>query len=177
MRATSKFHRFIPKCAFLFLKAKEFEGIKIIRYEASIYYANVEYFVEKINKLSEMNPTGVLEKLKKIKDDHKREMRKALSKGPDPSPSFWQRIMFWKKSRGQIHDTSVVPTVNALDDEAVLKRKKDDVLKQLPIQHIIIDFSCVNFIDSMGVNAIIQVIFEYIFSLLKIVLINCCVFL
>lgn len=38
-----------------------------------------------------------------------------------------------------------------------LEEKIQDILETIQVQEIIIDFSCINFIDSMGVNAILQV--------------------
>jgi hypothetical protein len=61
-------------------KAKEFEGIKIIRYEASIYYANVENFVYKINKLTEIKPSEVLAKLKKKDADYQKKLKELKRK-------------------------------------------------------------------------------------------------
>jgi len=43
-----------------------------------------------------------------------------------------------------------------LKDE--LKQKVDQIQSTTPIKDIILDFSCINYIDSMGVNAIITVI-------------------
>ena len=38
-----------------------------------------------------------------------------------------------------------------------MKEKINEILQVVPISDIILDFSCVNFIDTMGINAIIQV--------------------
>lgn len=35
----------------------------------------------------------------------------------------------------------------------------DEILNEIKLKYIILDFSCVNYIDSQGVNAIIQVKF------------------
>jgi hypothetical protein len=40
----------------LYFKAKEIENIKIIRYEESLYYANVDNFKYQVFKLSGVNP-------------------------------------------------------------------------------------------------------------------------
>ena len=53
-------------------EANELDGIKIIRYEANIYYANVENFAYKIMKLSTLRPNEIVslinQKRKKIND-------------------------------------------------------------------------------------------------------------
>ncbi len=45
-------------------EAKEFETIKMIRYEESVYYANVENFKYKIVKLCGINPDEVIAQAK-----------------------------------------------------------------------------------------------------------------
>jgi MFS superfamily sulfate permease-like transporter len=57
--------------------AKEFETIKIIRYEESIYYANVENFKYKVIKLARVNPAEIVAKIKKEKSRVVNETRKA----------------------------------------------------------------------------------------------------
>jgi len=43
--------------------------------------------------------------------------------------------------------------------EEELNQKISAILTTLPIKDIILDFSCINNIDSMGINSIIQVKF------------------
>ncbi len=42
-----------------------------------------------------------------------------------------------------------------------LNHKIDSILDNLKLRHIIIDMSCVNYIDSMGINEILHVSFLY----------------
>ncbi len=42
-----------------------------------------------------------------------------------------------------------------------LSHKIDSILDNLKLRHIIIDMSCVNYIDSMGINEILHVSFLY----------------
>ena len=56
--------------------AKEFEGLKIIRYEASVYYANVDNFVYKIFKLSGTDPADLIAKINKKRTDNARLTKK-----------------------------------------------------------------------------------------------------
>ena len=44
---------------------------------------------------------------------------------------------------------------NIFEDE--LNKKISEILMHVSIKNVIIDFSCINYIDSMGVNAILQV--------------------
>jgi hypothetical protein len=49
----------------LYFKAKEIENIKIIRYEESLYYANVDNFKYQVFKLSGVNPEEINISIKK----------------------------------------------------------------------------------------------------------------
>lgn len=49
------------------IKAKEIEFIKILRYEESVYFANVENFIYKIIKCSGVNPNEIISKINKKK--------------------------------------------------------------------------------------------------------------
>ena len=46
-------------------KAKEFKKIKIIRYEESVYYANVDNFKYKIFKLANVDPVEIMHSINK----------------------------------------------------------------------------------------------------------------
>jgi len=84
--------------------AKEFDNIKIIRYEESLFYANVENFKYKVMKLTKINPDSELKKMA-----HAKKIGKSIE------PSSYD------------------------------------------IKHIIIDCSSLNYIDSQGINTILQV--------------------
>lgn len=50
----------------LLKKAQEFPGIKIIRYEESLYYANVDNFKYQMLKLSTINPNFIQTETEKL---------------------------------------------------------------------------------------------------------------
>ena len=56
-------------------KAKEIEGIKILRYEESIYFANCENFIYKIIKFAGVNPNEIISKIKKKKNSYEKKMK------------------------------------------------------------------------------------------------------
>ncbi|CAF1045955.1 unnamed protein product [Brachionus calyciflorus] len=115
-------------------EAKEFEGIKILRYEASIYYANVDNFIYKINKLCGINKNDIFHKINKKKSEYGRMLR--------PSK--------FKKSK--VSDIKISED----DVKKEMEKKISEILESIKIKDIILDFSCINFFDSMGVNAIVQ---------------------
>jgi hypothetical protein len=58
--------------------AREIEGIKIIRFEQSIYYANVENFMYKVIKNSGVDPSNVLYKITRLQANHAKLVKKKL---------------------------------------------------------------------------------------------------
>ncbi len=78
------------------LKAEELDGIKIIRYEESIYYANAENFRYKVIKLSEVDPLDVLNSIqreyKRLLKDFKKLKRN--NKRNTPNEVGLQRVWF-----------------------------------------------------------------------------------
>ncbi len=74
-------------------EAREFDTIRIIRFEASIFYGNVEYFTHMIKKLSKTNLDETLGKINKAK----RECEKSLKKfGPK---SLLTRVLHKNKNQ------------------------------------------------------------------------------
>jgi MFS superfamily sulfate permease-like transporter len=58
--------------------AREIENIRILRFESSLYYANVDNFLYKIAKNSSIEPKNFLRKLDKLKEDHEKKLNKKL---------------------------------------------------------------------------------------------------
>ena len=57
-------------------KAREIDGIKIIRYESSIFYANVENFTYNIIKLARVNPIEINEKIAKRRAEYMKKINR-----------------------------------------------------------------------------------------------------
>ena len=58
----------------------EIEGIKIIRFEASLYYANVENFNYKVTKLASVKLDEILPAIKKAEQQYEENKRKIKAK-------------------------------------------------------------------------------------------------
>jgi anti-anti-sigma regulatory factor len=58
--------------------------------------------------------------------------------------------MIFKASQNNVKP-ALITNINQLE------HRIDAIKASLPIKHIIIDFSCVNIIDSMGVSALVNV--------------------
>lgn len=81
---------------FVILKAIEIEGIKIIRYESSIFYANVDNFVTRIFKLSGINPNEIIAKMNKKREEFAKKQQKLTNE-----KSSWSQKLPFIKSNGQ----------------------------------------------------------------------------
>ena len=146
------------------MKAREFVDIKIIRYEESIYYANVDNFKYKIMKLVGINPAEVMNKVKKEKSLIEKSLKAANNEG------FIKKLKnrFSKNSKVGVQEIPDVNSANDLESQ-INNNEKIKSLLNFKIKHLVIDCSCVNFIDSQGVNAILQVfIFPFLYKPLSI---------
>jgi hypothetical protein len=56
--------------------AREIEGIRIIRFEQSIFYANVDHFLYKVIKNLGFDPYNVLNRIKKLQANHEKLQKK-----------------------------------------------------------------------------------------------------
>jgi hypothetical protein len=89
-------------------------------------------------KLTKINPTEVIAQIKKEK-----QRKEKLNKGLESKKSK-------KDKKSNVNDDE-----NPADAEQ--QSPEYDILSRIQIKHIILDFSCVNYIDSQGVNCIQQV--------------------
>lgn len=120
---------------------KEFDGIKIIRYEDSIYFANAELFYNHIFKSAGINPSHILKQLN------------ALNK----------KVMI-KKSALNSNKTADAAEPQLEHD---ISFRRMEIFSKIGIKDIILDFSCVNFIDLMGVDRLKEVMHNFNISRFK----------
>ena len=102
------------------IKAKEFDGIKIIRYESSIYYANVEYFTYKILKLSELNVDETLVKIKKARAEYENYVKQS-------NPIVNQNFLFKFLKKSTRKDTKTNENDHEINSSDVGERKPSNV--------------------------------------------------
>ncbi len=133
--------------------AIEIENTKIIRYEANIYYANVENFTYQITKLSTVNPREIIELLEKKKEESEKRLKKIKSK----------KIKEAKKTAASNEAVAGSSKTDLETDEQEQEKKNleaeiDSILNKIKIKNLILDLSSINYIDSMGAESIIRVI-------------------
>lgn len=129
--------------------ATEIDMIKIIRYESNIYYANVENFIYQVIKLSKIN----LRDLISLIEDKNEKADKLIKR------IKIKKVKDLKKKKN--NEREVELNNEELDEEESVKQNLkieiDAALKDLTVRNIILDLSCVNFIDSMGAESIVKV--------------------
>lgn len=141
----------IFECVATCREAKEYRHIKIIRYEESVFYANVDNFKYKVLKHSGIDPRKILQKIKKQCDQEYRRLEKCASK---------QKSLA-KKNKPTTHLdlAEYVMDINGMIDieenkKNILEKIRRRELQDIPIKHIILDCSCINYVDQQGIQAI-----------------------
>ncbi len=157
-------------------EAREFPGIKIIRYEESIYYANVDNFKYHILKLSHTNPAELMHQIDKAYAIEVKKLMKAyaIQKKLIKLKETVQKVDY---SEYILDDVSFFYYINAkivkfnfcltflkdglilLDENMknLMNECRNKVLSKNLTKHVILDCSCMNYIDSQAVNCILDV--------------------
>jgi len=138
-------------------QAKEINGVKLIRYEANIYYANVENFILQIIKLSSVKPReiiGLIEKKKHLSEKLIKKIKLMKKKKKNKNREGGVKL------ESVIHLNNGVCVLSGDEEEQQAKKnleiELDTILNCVPIKDLILDLSCINFIDSMGCEAILR---------------------
>lgn len=127
----------------LIADAEEVEGIKIFRFEGSLYFASAEHFRQSIQNEVGLNPSKII-KAKREREMKLMKVKKLLEHDKRSDSDSAQKIM----------DCNII-NLNCKE-----------------IHHIIVDFSTCSFIDSVGMRTIIQVINDYNMADITIFLAN-----
>lgn len=139
-------------------EAKEYRHIKIVRYEESVFYANVDNFKYKVIKLSGIDPQKITKKIDKECEEQYSKVTKLLSR---------QKALVKKnKSTDHLDFHDYVFDQNGLID---LKENKKNIrekirrreLETIETKHIILDCSCINYVDSQGIQGILWLYENY----------------
>ncbi|TWW65002.1 Prestin Solute carrier family 26 member 5 [Takifugu flavidus] len=140
-------------------EAVEYEGIKIFHFSSPIYFANSDLYVTTLKEKTGVNPELLQAK------------RKTLKKHSTPS----------LKRRAQLTEQS--ETSNTLSPNHILEENGNSQVEDAlasdsgegfgPVHSIILDWTLVCFIDSVGAKAIKQVIKEYAGVDINLVIAGC----
>ncbi|XP_022604963.1 prestin [Seriola dumerili] len=139
-------------------EAAEYEGIKIFHSNSSIYFANSDLYVNTLKEKTGVNPEHIQAARKAIK---KQKEKKANSSNNSPS-----KICVKYKKEEVTHE--VVSYNNMAEEQrngnrCSMSASEQSIFLNPPstVHFIILDWTPVNFIDSVGAKAIKQVIKEY----------------
>ncbi|KAL3878617.1 hypothetical protein ACJMK2_030951 [Sinanodonta woodiana] len=121
-------------------------GIKIVGFNSPLYFANGDIFVTKLQRITGVKPEKIRKQLRRM------AMKNLVS------------IEVNSPAEENTSGTTAEPTLDAPNSAVV----NENVIKPTPIRadicpvhHIVIDFSSVPFIDSVGVKVLKQVFEEY----------------
>ncbi|XP_042323190.1 prestin isoform X3 [Sceloporus undulatus] len=145
-------------------EVKECPGIKIFQANASLYFANSELYINALKKKTGIDPCAILTARKKAQKRHAKELKhlhdhkkKAVLKMTnDRDNSVKHEVMNDELSLNGKFSVAEAATQESSPDE--LERFMKPVTS---IHSVILDFSPVNFVDSVGVKALKSIIKEY----------------
>lgn len=161
-------------------EAEECSGIKIFQSNTSLYFANSDLYVSALKAKTGIDPAHLLagrkSQLKYAKRDNGE--KKAVN---HCSPAKKNAVVLLDVELGVTHEVVAGPKkqmdhvyANGQMNENQSESEDDFFLQRLtPIHTIILDFTPVNFIDSVGAKTIKSVIKEFATVRVKVVLAGC----
>ncbi|PAV91402.1 hypothetical protein WR25_06387 [Diploscapter pachys] len=137
--------------------AQEIPGVKVFRFDAPLYFANADLFVNRVYRACGINPVNVRTTLAKRESEIKKKK---------------QKMMKSKLDTVEIEPTDpeeVVPlTTKGKDSDSETKdsdwENEMGFLSQVEVTqvtHLVLDFSTIPFIDSMGLDAVASIYEDY----------------
>ncbi|XP_051976502.1 prestin-like [Xyrauchen texanus] len=162
-------------------EAEECSGIKIFQYNTSVYFANSDLYVSALKAKTGVDPAKLLAVRKSQLQYAKRDTRerKRVNHGSSPKTNA---VVLLDMELGVTHEVVSgerkrmnVYTNDRMTETHTESESEDDFFLQrlTPIHSIILDFTPVNFIDSVGAKTIKSVIKEFATVDVKIVLAGC----
>lgn len=144
--------KFVLKWRINYLKYKNFQikthqidQIRIVRYEGPVFYVNAECFAKEVFDKLNIKSEKLLKQLSAAKSGDSRA-QKPSNGGSVPSGL----MKLFKQGR-----VDMMPNETDLDKSN--SKTVDEITNKIGFKNLILDFSCVNMVDLMGANAIIQV--------------------
>lgn len=165
-------------------EASECSGIKIFHSNSSIYFANSDQYVNHLKEKTGIDPTQLLAERKSKQKQNKAKTKNDQKKNSKDSSSPKKRnavvkldmelgvaheVLDEAEKQVELHGNGQLPEAQAESDS-----EKVCFLQPLCAVHsIILDFTPVNFVDSVGIKAIKAVIKEYAAVDVRVVLAGC----
>ncbi|KAM4749658.1 prestin [Rhinophrynus dorsalis] len=149
-------------------EVKEFPGIKIFQANTSLYFANSELYVSALRKKTGIDPAAILIAKKKAQKRHAREMKKANKTEKRAVLKLTNDVEMAVKH--ELMNDEPIKDLSANGKNGLSDRNLHDTPSEeleyfmtpvINIHTIILDFTPVNFIDSVGAKTLKSVIKEY----------------
>ncbi|XP_075455761.1 prestin isoform X1 [Ascaphus truei] len=149
-------------------EVKEYPGIKIFQANTSLYFANSELYVSALREKTGIDPGAILIAKKKAQKRHAREMKKAHKSEKRAVLKLTNDVEMAVKHELMNDDPAAGLSANGKNGSADgnLHDSPSEELEYFMtpltnIHSIILDFTPVNFVDSVGVKTLKSVIKEY----------------
>ncbi|XP_066490655.1 prestin [Tiliqua scincoides] len=141
-------------------EVKEYPGIKIFQANTSLYFANSELYINSLKKKTGVDPCAILAAREKAQKRHTKELKQkkkaVLKLTNDMENSAKHEVM---------NDEPPLNGKFAVAEAATQESSPDELehfMKPVTNIHtIILDFSPVNFVDSVGAKALKSIMKEY----------------
>ncbi|XP_018108162.1 prestin isoform X2 [Xenopus laevis] len=149
-------------------EVKEFTGIKIFQANTSLYFANSELYVSALRKKTGVDPAAILIAKRKAQKRHAREMKKANKTEKRAVLKLTNDVEMAVKHELMSDDPIIDIAANGRNgiSERNMHEMPSDELEYfmtpvIGVHYIILDFTPVNFIDSVGVKTLKSIIKDY----------------
>ncbi|KAL7828272.1 hypothetical protein AOLI_G00314240 [Acnodon oligacanthus] len=162
-------------------EATECSGIKIFHSNSSIYFANSDLYVNSLKEKTGIDPTQLLAERKSQRKYAKTKSRE--KKDSSQSPAQKKRtVAKLDMELGVAHEVldEAQKQVDVLNNGQVAEAQAESDSEEArflqplcPVHSIVLDFTPVNFMDSVGAKAIKAVIKEYAAIDVRVVLAGC----
>ncbi|XP_032077595.1 prestin [Thamnophis elegans] len=148
----------------LYEEVKECPGIKIFQANAPLYFANSELFISALKRKTGVDPHKILAAKKKAQKRHAKELKqldeqqkKAIVKlSNDMDHSMKHEVM-----QDEVSLNGKFSAAEASPPDSSPEELEHFVILGSNVHSIILDFSPVNFVDSVGAKALQTIIKEY----------------
>ncbi|KAL3853834.1 hypothetical protein ACJMK2_017335 [Sinanodonta woodiana] len=156
-------------------EVQQVPGIKIFQFETSIYFANAEHFRDKLLEKTGLYP----DKLKRRKKHTMHDVLKRRQQELEQAELERKKDRQKKEREGKQHSAIEIVVVDKETDRLEKEREKKLLLDrfvhawQPPIKTLIIDVTVVNYIDSVAVKCLMQVVNDYKEVGIKVFLAGC----
>jgi len=139
-------------------EAQEYKHIKIVRYEESVFYANVDNFKYKVQKLVDIKPREIMAQIDKECDNEYKKIEKLASKQ--------KRLIKKQQDASHLDIEGLIldqyGLVDLKENKLIVKERiRNKYLNDINIKHIILDCSCINHCDSQGIQAVLWLFENY----------------